>query len=590
MNHPCHNIKKKILSRIICPVLVILMSMMTSLTGYTQVNEGVQAETWRVTELRFTSSTNYENLGTEGVRMDVRFVHKKTGTTMVRPAFWDGENLFLVRFAPTRPGIWTWITECPQDASLNGIKGQLKCRKYKGTLPIYRHGFVQVMPGRKYMTYADGTPFFYLGDTHWGLYLEEYDQPGPHAGNTGATSHFKYLVDRRVEQGYTVYQSEPIGAKFNLADGRVDQKDIDGLRQADKYYQYIADKGLVHANAEFFFSSSMSAKLASDDAALAVLSRYWVARFGAYPVMWTLAQEIDNDFYHERGSNKVYDFTCNPWVKVAEFLHHEDAYSHPLSGHQENTIFTGVTGKGVEEEANADNGGASVFLPEEVAQRTGHNWWAAQWSPGLTKTNNPETIRDYWTSSRPAINYEGRYCGLWTKDFGSRAQGWISFLSGFAGYGYGAIDIWLYQSNYDVNTISNDGMENITPEDKRKPWSESVEYPSALQMRYLRNLLESMEWWNLAPVLRDDKAFQDQSGAFAYARTKDVHLLYFYARNTLTGSITDLKPSARYTLTWYNPRTGQHMKAQILKANESGVLSLPQKPDDLDWVMVLKEK
>ena len=35
MNHPCHNIKKKILSRIICPVLVILMSMMTSLTGYT---------------------------------------------------------------------------------------------------------------------------------------------------------------------------------------------------------------------------------------------------------------------------------------------------------------------------------------------------------------------------------------------------------------------------------------------------------------------------------------------------------------------------------------------------------------------------
>ena len=83
------------------------------------------------------------------------------------------------------------------------------------------------------MTYADGTPFFYLGDTHWGLYLEEYDQPGPHAGNTGATSHFKYLVDRRVEQGFTVCQSEPIGAKFNLADGRVDQKDIDGLRQAD---------------------------------------------------------------------------------------------------------------------------------------------------------------------------------------------------------------------------------------------------------------------------------------------------------------------------------------------------------------------
>lgn len=122
---------------------------------------------------------------------------------------------------------------------------------------MYRHGFVKSVPGKKYLVYADGTPFFYLGDTHWGMYTEEFDSPGPHAGETGAESHFKYIVDRRAEQGFTVYQSEPIGAAFKISDGHVDADDIAGFQLADKYYQYIAEKGLTHANAEFFFSSNM---------------------------------------------------------------------------------------------------------------------------------------------------------------------------------------------------------------------------------------------------------------------------------------------------------------------------------------------
>lgn len=71
----------------------------------------------------------------------------------------------------------------------------------KGDLDIYKHGFIQAEAGCRYMTYADGTPFFYLGDTHWGMYREEIDEPGPNAGETGAASHFRYIVDRRAEQG-----------------------------------------------------------------------------------------------------------------------------------------------------------------------------------------------------------------------------------------------------------------------------------------------------------------------------------------------------------------------------------------------------
>jgi hypothetical protein len=40
----------------------------------------------------------------------------------------------------------------------------------------------------------------------------EFDEAGEHAGDLQTNSHFKYIVDKRAEHGFTVYKSEPIGA------------------------------------------------------------------------------------------------------------------------------------------------------------------------------------------------------------------------------------------------------------------------------------------------------------------------------------------------------------------------------------------
>lgn len=548
------------------------------------------AETWRMTELSFTSATDYSQTRADQVMMDVTFTHEKSGTSITRPAFWDGGNTFLVRFAPVAPGKWEWTTTCPEDASLAGLEGSLRCKEYGGDLEIYRRGFVTVVPGNKYFTYADGTPFFYLGDTHWGMLTEEYDSPGHHAGNTGAESHFKYIVDRRVEQGFTVYQSEPIGSSFKLGDGTVDQEDIEGFRLTDKYFEYIADAGLVHANSQFFFPSEMTRVLSAQKDKLEQMSRYWVARFGAWPVMWTLGQEIDNDSYNEQGFNKNYSYNDNPWVEVAEYMHKYDSYSHPLSGHQEHNVHTTVTGAGWKEEVSKGRS-ASIFVSDEVAARTGHNWWAAQWGPQFIEPAEPELIRDYYNSSRPAVNYEGKYCGLWTQDFGSRVQGWSAFLCGFCGYGYGAIDIWLYNSAFDIGAPSFDGVDSISIADKKKPWSESIEYPSAHQMGYLRSYMESFDWWNLVPMLCDQPEFEALSSAYAYARTDNRHVLYFFAKNELsTGTIKDMKPRADVRLEWFNPRTGESMPAVEAAVDSDGSLVLPQKPDTEDWTLTILHK
>ena len=544
----------------------------------------INVEQWRVLELLFeTENDNF-------VEIDICFSHS-SGVEIVRPAFWDGGKTYKVRFAPTKTGVWHWRTVCHNDHSIDNMTGEIKCVAYKGNLDVYKHGFVKIAKGDKHFSYADGTPFFYLGDTHWSMYREEYDDAGPHSNKDSVHSHFKYIVDRRVEQGFTVYQSEPIDAPFNIADGTVDSEDIKGFKEADKYYQYIADAGLVHANAEFFYISKLTSEVCKDSEKLRKLARYWVARYGAYPVMWTLAQECDNDFYSNSGTNKWYDYRNNPWIEIAQYIHKYDAYSHPLSAHQENTVNTTVTGLGSKfygiKENN--NGGASVFLDNEIAEKCGHNWWAAQWSPSLTSKIKSSVMRDYWNSERPAVNYEGRYCGLWTKDFGARAQAWISYLSGFCGYGYGAADIWLYKSNYDMKKASWDGIDSISVADKKAYWPQTIEYESANQMKYMRDFLTEIEWWKLTPIFPDDKKFIKSKEAVVYALSDQYHVLYFYNRNNRTGTIDGLPNNLKIWFRWFNPRNGRYSNKVYQRVGKDGHLVLPSKPDKLDWVLLIKK-
>ena len=56
---------------------------------------------------------------------------------------------------------------------------------------------------------------------------EEFDSAGPNAGEIKTDSHFKYIVDKRVEQGFTVYQSEPLKANLNVAEGIIAEKNIE---------------------------------------------------------------------------------------------------------------------------------------------------------------------------------------------------------------------------------------------------------------------------------------------------------------------------------------------------------------------------
>lgn len=162
-----------------------------------------QNERWRVLELSFKSTQPYDN-PYQDVDLDVHFT-APDGSVITMPGFWYGENLWKVRFAPPTVGKWRYQSICssPSDKGLHQQSGTFDVTAYRGDLAIYKHGFLKVSETKRYLEHDDGTPFFWLGDTHWlGLSAKErlYESNDPRFA-----SQFQGIIQRRLEQGFTVW-------------------------------------------------------------------------------------------------------------------------------------------------------------------------------------------------------------------------------------------------------------------------------------------------------------------------------------------------------------------------------------------------
>ncbi len=556
-------------------------------------------EIWVAKEIEFTANKKSNSINK--TELDVVFTNRSTGTVMTMPGFWDGDKIWKVRFAPTEYGIWDFETKTTgDDIGINGIKGTLASNAYKGDLAIYKNGFVKTEKDLRYFVYNDGTPFFYLGDTHWTMPKEEFDSAGPNAGDIETNSHFRYIVDRRAAQGFTVYQSEPLQGGINVSDGNIVAGDIMAFQNLDRYFQYIAQKGLVHANAQFFLPGETSVTKAFV-ANLRELTRYWVARYGAYPVMWTLGQEVDDASNFSNDGNLWITY-----VEMCKIISEIDPYKHPTSAHQINAMV--ITAKGGVFTAGIDYG-TQDFNPNSTAKThitiqskfygaVGHTWWASQWRPTVNTQYNFDIPKDYWENGegKPTVDYEARYHYLSASDFGARVQAYIPYLCGMYGHGYGARDMWYYDSDsYDNG--GNDGVGYFTAEDqKANTWSKLIDAPISTELTYLRGFFESVGWWKLIPDFNYGNAFQKvngKDGFYVAAHDGDeVYVVYLYNRTVdSAGKLVNMDKNATYVAQWFDTRTGEYILIDAsLKADASGEYDIPQKPVADDMILLVTKR
>jgi hypothetical protein len=534
--------------------------------------------------------------------MDAVFYNEKTGTALTVPAFWDGGKSWKVRFAPTEVGEWSFYTVCTDTANsgLHHRGGKVTCKEYSGDLDIYKHGFIKTETGKNYFMYADGTPFFYLGDTHWTLAIEEIDGYGSVetqkvAGITkeladqyGITSQFDYIMNYRAEQGYTVIQSQPLywwdvndqiwfqdGAQ-NIFTLGVNDFMVDKFREYDRYFKIIAEYGFVHSNTQFGYPTTLMTAYFGGritDAELEKLCRYWVARYGAYPVMWATTQEGDNDYYGvDRGDCEATPET-NPWLKVIEYVHKYDAYSHPSTCHQEHWSFTSVK--------NSNFGKLDC-----------HTFYASQYNTPLNSSINWDLMREYWNNEgmKPVVNYEGRYDHFWTGTEGSRAQGWIAYMNGQVGYGYGVQPIWsIFWAQNGITDFTGKDESGEFKMDAN--WVEGLFADAGRQVSYIRSFLSEYEWWELVPCFNGSYFYTPGTCKYSVSHIgNEIYLGYFYGKgnNDKLGSLKSMA-NGEYEVQWFNCITGEYGESFTVTVTD-GTYTLPAKPDAGDWAISVKLK
>lgn len=447
--------------------------------GTTRAAAAAQAMANVAAELTFTAARTHADPFND-VTLDVVFT--EPGGRMLRvPAFWDGKDLWKVRYASGVVGTHAFRTECSDkgDPGLNDVRGTVEVTPYKGKNPLYVHGPLKVSTNRRYLEHADGTPFFWLGDTWWMGLCHRLRWP----------DEFKTLTADRVDKGFTVIQVvaglypdmppfDPRGA--NEAGYPWDEK-FHSIRPeyfdaADQRLAHLVDSGLTPCivGAWGYFLPRMGIEKAEKH------WRYLVARYGAWPVVWCVAGEANLPYYLDKGFPFDDREQVKGWTRVARYLRETDPFHRPMTIHP--------TGIG---RLSARHAIDDVSLLDIDMLQTPH---------GQRDAVEPtvRTVRQSY-ADRPVLpvidgeaSYEMLFDSLPTQ--WTRRMFWLCMTNGAAGHTYGANGIWQCNRRGEPHGKSPHGGTYGTI-----PWDEAMNLPGSRQVGLGKKLFEQYRWWEFEP-------------------------------------------------------------------------------------------
>jgi hypothetical protein len=181
-------------------------------------------------------------------------------------------------------------------------------------------------------------------------------------------------------------------------------------------------------------------------------------------------------------------------------------------------------------------------------------------------------------------NYEGHASYQSRKvidDHAVRRAVYYSLLAGPpAGVTYGAHGIWFWSRKAEVPLDHpNTGVA--------RPWLECIEYPGSNQMRVMRDIFDSMRWWELRPdrsLLAEDVVDEAFTNYVMPARSEKggFALIYLPANPAVKLNLAGFRRQVQAE--WIDPRTGQRTSAGSLSQQASVELKAP---DNDDWLLFL---
>ena len=578
---------------------------------------------WEKRELTFTAVNSYKNAYTDVI---VWVDLKGPGFNKRVYGFWDGGRTFHIRLTATQTGNWTWISGSnPEDPGLSGKTGSFKAVDWTEAEKLenpLRHGFIRASENKHALNYADGTPFFAIGDTWYSVgtnrfrwYDDNIERPiGPDAG-------FKDYVRYRKSQGYNwvnVIAAFPNwktddkswhlimndsakttirSAWLEFGTGSAKNMDNEGGRPFffpgkipgyenyfpdmdrinPEYFKYL-DRKIDYLNANGFIPFI---EVSRRDAGLCWYKYYgWPESYARF-IQYIFSRYQANNTVLSPIHLDIIDETVSPDDYTAAIHYVEKKFGTPPFG----TLLSANANPSTLENWGEDSW---VTLHQIGNMREHDNYW---YLTEIFNQKNPE----------PALNGEPYYSGYkdnrgpGSANYTRGAEGgterdnefvrsgmYGSFLSGgLAGHVYGAEGIW---------------GADIEPSAPIHMW-EAFQWGSGNEMQYLKTFAFSIgkRYQDLVPIadLVSPNKTTETLGyeGWAYcARTEDKKIfLAYFEKGCPKSQIRGARLNSKYKAQWFNPRDGSWTDAGNgkLVADKIGIIVLPDFPGKEDWALQL---
>lgn len=585
---------------------------------------------WDTYEITLKGSQSYSNPYAD---VEVWVQLKGPGFEKKVWGFWDGENIFKVRVVATTPGNWTWTSASNQinDKGLNQQSGNFTAIEWTETerqTNPNRRGFVRASKSGHAFSYADGTPFFMMGETWWPASTFRC----PFKGTEPAPDYIPNEKNWSFEGGIQTLKKNQFNTIAMIAaypnwndDGqKVDLYDDAGVYiRSGKLKSGTTTCRDMHdefGNQPFMFPGKCKGK----NEFCADFDRINPAYFKSLDKKLTYLQSQGFLAYMEavrRDHGPV-------WMEYHDFVKSYSRYLNYLQARYGtyNIIFSlchiDILGDPnllpTEWKAAFDYwykkyGGmpfgqvVTVMGADSTFSLFGHidknPWLQAHTVGNAPKDHHHETSLIECTSQTPAIpcfNSEPHYIG-WANginavnreipqdnserdNYFARAHAYGSFLSGaLAGHIFGSGARW-------VNTTGEQPSFEFPA-----PWL-TLTYSIYGQVKYLRQFILSEGPLYQDLVVANQDLTPDQSPGFSEStlegwahmmRTPDKRLVLLYFENKCVPNIiiSGLNPNTNYKAQWYNPINGDWLPMNgaagangIVTSDTAGKLTIPSYP------------
>jgi hypothetical protein len=611
-------------------LLFIFSFLIAATTAQARLQSG-EVHVWDVQEITLEAARDYAN-----PYVDVEVWIELSGPSFKRRVygFWDGARTFKIRFVATSPGDWTWRSGSnQQDDGLNSGSGKFRAAAWSEAEikeNPNRRGFIRASDNGHALNYADGTPFFMLGDT----WLAASTWRLPWKGTRAAADYvpaegisFEEAVAYRKRQGFNSvsfiaafpnWAADHRGATFANKDGvflrnawekfghwapnakistedgatttakdmhdehgnrpfavfedreglaNFDRIDPAYFRSLDRKMQHLSNEGFVPFLETIRRDNAPSWKAYFDfNESYARFVQYMIARYGAYNLIFS---GIHLDWIPDNFSLTADEFN-------EALTYHLNKYGPLPFGQPYTTLIDSTTFK-----------------------RFGHGK-QAPWLNMHTVGNNPRNHAIYASIEElfrlqppyPAANLEPYYTG-WNHqinrpggetpeensardNYFARAMMYGSVLSGgLAGHVHGT-------AAYDLTSTGE-------PAGWRPHIWTALRYESGAQMQHLKTFMLSegaryqdlrLASTDLLPRSIPDALADGLDGWSFLMRTaqSDFALAYF-ENKALRPTIKGFQSGKQYVWTWFDPRSGAWSEPIALKAGNDGALLAPSFPN-----------